>query len=104
MHIRAMGIAICSATHWLLNFVIARTVPYMFTNIGYGTYFVFGSFLTLSIPFVYFFLPETKGLSLEEVDILFDGPRDVTDITIEEGKAIDDERSQHVERQNAAST
>jgi hypothetical protein len=70
--------------------------------VRYGTYFVFGSFLTLSVAFVYFFVPETKGLSLEEVDILFDGPRDVTDITIEEGKGIDEERSEHVERQVVA--
>jgi hypothetical protein len=60
---------------------------------------VFASFLSLSIVFVYFCLPETKGLSLEEVDIVFDGPRDVTNITIED---IDEGRSQHVERQDAA--
>lgn len=69
----------------------------------YGTYFVFASCITLSIPFVYFCLPETKGLSLEEIDVLFDGPsRDVTDITIEEGKGIDEGGSQHVEHTDAA--
>lgn len=69
----------------------------------YGTYFVFASFTTLSILFVYFFLPETRGLSLEEIDVLFDGPsRDVTDITIEEGKGIDEGGSQHVERTDTA--
>jgi hypothetical protein len=95
--------AICTATHWLFNFVIARSVPYMITNIGYGTYFVFASMTTLSVAFVFFFLPETKGLSLEEIDVLFDGPsRDVTDITIEEGKGIDEGGSQHVERTDAA--
>jgi len=65
LRIRSIGMALCTATHWLMNFVIARSVPYMFTNIGYGTYFVFASFITISIPFVYFFVPETKGLSLE---------------------------------------
>jgi sugar porter (SP) family MFS transporter len=73
LRIRGVGMAICTATHWLFNFVIARSVPYMVSNIGYGTYFVFGTCLTLSIPFVYFFVPETKGLSLEEVDVLFGG-------------------------------
>lgn len=71
--IRGIGMALCVATHWLFNFVIARSVPYMMTNIGYGTYFVFAACLTLSIPFVYFFVPETKGLSLEEIDVLFGG-------------------------------
>jgi MFS family permease len=73
LRIRGIGMAICTATHWLFNFVIARSVPYMVSNIGYGTYFVFATCLTLSIPFVYFFVPETKGLSLEEIDILFGG-------------------------------
>jgi sugar porter (SP) family MFS transporter len=73
LRIRGIGMALCTATHWLFNFVIARAVPYMVSNIGYGTYFVFATCLTLSIPFVYFFVPETKGLSLEEIDILFGG-------------------------------
>jgi sugar porter (SP) family MFS transporter len=73
LRIRGVGMACCTATHWLFNFVIARSVPYMVSNIGYGAYFVFGTCLTLSIPFVYFFVPETKGLSLEEVDVLFGG-------------------------------
>jgi hypothetical protein len=41
------------------------------SNIKYGTYFIFAASLTLSIFFVYFFLPETKGLSLEDMDMLF---------------------------------
>lgn len=69
--IRGIGMAICTAWHWLMNFVIARSVPYMISNIGFGTYFVFASCITLSVPFVYFCLPETKGLSLEELGVLF---------------------------------
>jgi len=74
LRIRGVGMAICTATHWLFNFVIARSVPYMVSNIGYGTYFVFATCLTLSIPFVYFFVPETKGLSLEQIDVQFGAP------------------------------
>jgi hypothetical protein len=54
-----------------MNFVIARSVPYMISNIGFGTYFVFAAFLTCAGPFVYFCCPETKGLSLESVEKLF---------------------------------
>jgi sugar porter (SP) family MFS transporter len=73
LRIRGLGMALCTATHWLFNFVIARSVPYMISNIGFGTYFVFASFTTLSIVFVYFCVPETKGLSLEEIDVVFGG-------------------------------
>jgi hypothetical protein len=31
---RGIGMAVCTATHWLFNFVIARSVPYMVSNIG----------------------------------------------------------------------
>ncbi|OGM39857.1 putative sugar transporter [Aspergillus bombycis] len=68
---RSLCVAICTATHWLLNFVIARSVPYMIRNIKYGTYFFFASFLTLAIPFVWLMVPETKELKLEEVDGVF---------------------------------
>ena len=38
---------------------------------GYGMFFMFGSFDLLMFVFVFFFIPETKGLSLEKMDELF---------------------------------
>jgi hypothetical protein len=43
----------------------------MIANITYGTFLFFGFSLVVGVTFVYFFLPETKGLSLEEMDIMF---------------------------------
>lgn len=64
----------------------------------YGTYFVFASFITLSIPFVYFCVPETKGLSLEEIETLFGGETAAeSDAALEEAKSA---TSTHVERSN----
>jgi len=74
LRIRSSCISICVAIHWVMNFVIARSVPYMITNIGYGTYFLFAAFMTVAIPWVYFFVPETKNLSLEDMDQLFGLP------------------------------
>lgn len=34
LRMRGIGMAVCTATHWLFNFVIARSVPYMVSNIG----------------------------------------------------------------------
>lgn len=101
LRIRALGIAICTAVHWLFNFVIARAVPYMISNIGYGTYFFFASCITLSIPFVYFCLPETKGLSLEEIDVIFGAaaPPLTAEVMLEEGeKVLDYPKAAHVEK------
>jgi hypothetical protein len=46
----------------------------MMTNIHYGTFLFFGSWLAIAMVFVFFLMPETKGLSLEEMDILFGTP------------------------------
>jgi hypothetical protein len=40
-------------------------------NLGGKVGFIYGSFSLISIPFVYFFVPELKGRSLEELDELF---------------------------------
>lgn len=43
----------------------------MIRNIGFGTYILFAVFNVLSIIFMYFFVPETKGKTLEEMDLVF---------------------------------
>ena len=58
----------------LFNFVVARATPVMLTTVGahgYGTYFIFGSFCFCMLLIAIFFVPETKGISLERMDELF---------------------------------
>ncbi|KAI1633572.1 putative MFS quinate transporter [Biscogniauxia mediterranea] len=72
--LRAMNVAQAAATQWLFNFVVARTVPTMMKNLGaggYGTFLLFGSFSAAMFPFVWFLIPETKGMRLEKMDELF---------------------------------
>ena len=38
---------------------------------GYGTYFIFGCFCACMVVIAWFFVPETKGVSLERMDELF---------------------------------
>jgi hypothetical protein len=89
----------------------------MMTNITYGTFLFFGSSLVVGIFFTYFSMPETKGLSLEEMDILFNIPglankkRAKADKIIEDIRAAEDLvggemksdfEHEHVERQETA--
>ena len=72
--LRSMNVALAAATQWVFNFVVARAVPEMLITVGkegYGTYFIFGSFCFGMFVFVWFLIPETKGLSLERMDDLF---------------------------------
>ncbi|KAF5871095.1 putative mfs quinate protein [Botrytis fragariae] len=70
--LRALNVAIAAAVQWLFNFVVAKAVPTITVGrAGYGTYFIFGTFCFSMFFFVWFLIPETKGLSLEKMDDLF---------------------------------
>lgn len=46
---------------------IGQVTPDMLQGITYGTYILFGIITYLGAAFVYFFVPETKRLTLEEM-------------------------------------
>lgn len=68
---RTLGMACMAASNWLWNFVIARATPYAFADINWGFYLIFCCCMLISIPYIYFALPETKGIPLEHMDELF---------------------------------
>lgn len=70
---RAKAMSITTSSNWMNNFIIAQITPPMLSNITYGTYIFFAVFCFLSFFFVLFFVPETKGRSLEEMDEVFGG-------------------------------
>ncbi len=67
-HLRGSGQAFGSSTHWVLAAIIPSLVPVLFTSIGPGPVFAFFAFMmVLQLLFVRFMMPETKGVSLEEL-------------------------------------
>ncbi|KAE9406734.1 general substrate transporter [Gymnopus androsaceus JB14] len=70
-HTRTFTQACMAASNWLYSFLIARFTPQMFTAMGYGVYLFFASLMIVSIPFVFFFIPETKQIPLERMDDIF---------------------------------
>ncbi|RCH85742.1 hypothetical protein CU097_004500 [Rhizopus azygosporus] len=73
LSIRAKGTSITTAANWLMNFVISLFVPVMLTSITWGTYIFFGCCCAVMAVCVFIFFPETKGRSLEEMDLVFSG-------------------------------
>ncbi|KAL1310582.1 hypothetical protein AAFC00_000860 [Neodothiora populina] len=69
--LRAYGVGTASATQWLFNFVVTKFTPAAISNIGWKTFIMFGIFCAANGFFVFFFMKETKGLKLEDIDILF---------------------------------
>jgi sugar porter (SP) family MFS transporter len=70
--VRPLGQASAAANNWFWNFIVSRFTPQMFLTMGYGVYFFFASLMLLSIPFVYFLIPETKSIPLEAMNRLFE--------------------------------
>jgi hypothetical protein len=71
-NMRSLAQACAAGSNWLWNFLISRFTPQMFAKMGYGVYFFFSSLMLLSIAFVFFLIPETKGIPLESMDLLFE--------------------------------
>ncbi|EEB99097.1 hypothetical protein MPER_01285 [Moniliophthora perniciosa FA553] len=65
------------ASNWLWNWAISYATPYL-VNTEPGSagleakvFFIWGSTCFCCILFTYFCVPETKGLSLEQIDIMY---------------------------------
>ena len=71
LSIRAKGASIGASSNWINNFAIAFFVPPMLARWQWGTYIFFAVFLMGGIVWVWFFLPETKNATLEEMDRVF---------------------------------
>ncbi len=67
-HLRASGQAFGSSTHWILAAIIPSLIPMLFTSVGVGVVFLFFAvMMVFQLLFVYFIMPETKGVPLEEL-------------------------------------
>ncbi|KAI8971462.1 general substrate transporter [Mycotypha africana] len=73
LSVRAKGTSLTTAANWLMNFIISLFVPVMLTTITWGTYIFFGCCCIVMSVCVFLFYPETKGRSLEEMDLVFSG-------------------------------
>ena len=69
--LRAKGISIGASSNWLNNFAVGMSTPDFITAAPYGVYIFLGIMCALSVLYVTFFVPETKGRTLDEMDELF---------------------------------
>ncbi|KAI9371052.1 general substrate transporter [Aspergillus egyptiacus] len=71
LRIRAPTNALSTSANWIFNFMVVMITPVAFNNIGYQTYIIFAVINAFIFPVVYFFFPETRYRSLEEMDAIF---------------------------------
>ncbi|KAG8908633.1 hypothetical protein FRB99_004921 [Tulasnella sp. 403] len=77
LNVRAKAMSMATASNWLWNFGIGYATPYLVNpghgnaNLGVKVFFIWGSTCLGCYVFTYFCIPETKGLSLEGIDVLY---------------------------------
>jgi len=68
--VRAKGQTLGSFTHWIMAAIIAFTFPYLASHIGSGHIFLFFTIMmALQLLFVWRWMPETKGKTLEQIEV-----------------------------------
>ncbi|KAK2731559.1 hypothetical protein FQN55_004661 [Onygenales sp. PD_40] len=71
LSMRAKGVGLGGSSNWLNNFAVAVSTSPFIAASNFGAFIFFGCVTTVGAIYVYFLVPETKGLTLEEMDELF---------------------------------
>lgn len=67
---RGAALALAGMANWLANFVVTITFPVLLSNIGLGmSYGIYALFGLVAFVFVYRYIKETSGKTLEEISI-----------------------------------
>ena len=69
LKIRGLSMSVCTVSNFAFNFFVVASFPVLLHRIGGAwTFWSFGIVSILCIIFVYYFVPETKGISLEQIE------------------------------------
>ena len=69
LKVRGVGMSICMVSNFVFNFIITYSFPIMLKNTGAAnTFMIFVVICIICLFFVYFFVPETKGIALEQIE------------------------------------
>jgi len=88
MNIRAQAVGMCSQTQNVVNSIVQQFFPIFLKNQGFYAFYMFAGINVLLAAFVWFLVPETKQVSLEEMDAVFGGANHVVEGSALEGKEV----------------
>ena len=86
LNVRAKAMSLSVASNWLWNWAIAYATPYLVNSdpgdagLHVKVFFIWGSTCAGCFVFTYFCIPETKGLSLEQIDLLYQNSTPITSV------------------------
>jgi sugar porter (SP) family MFS transporter len=68
---RSSGSSLATATNWICNFIVGQSAPILLEKISWRLYLIHSISCFISMIIVFYIYPETKGLSLEEMELIF---------------------------------
>lgn len=68
LEIRSAGQAVNVSVNMLFTFIIAQGFLSMLCHMKFGLFFFFGGFVIIMTIFIFFFLPETRNVPIEEMN------------------------------------
>ncbi|TDZ16402.1 Sugar transport protein MST4 [Colletotrichum orbiculare MAFF 240422] len=78
--VRSQAVGVAIGTNWLSNFIVALITHRMLQAITFRTFYFFLAFCIILVVWVVFFVSETKGTMIEEMDRLFGGSQGAEDM------------------------
>ena len=73
MNVRAQAVAMSAQMQNVSNAIVNQIFPLILNKIGFKAMYMFAGINVLLAGFVWFCIPETKGMALEDMDTLFGG-------------------------------
>jgi len=71
---RSAASCVAQGMGFFTNWLVAVLTPFLLAKSSFGAYFLFGGFCITSIGLLWLYMPETRGLSLEDIERVFAGP------------------------------
>ncbi|KAB8073476.1 general substrate transporter [Aspergillus leporis] len=71
VEVRALGNAITTFTNWTVNLVFAQFSPNALDSVGFKYFYLFFALNIIAFVCYFFFYPETRGRTLEQMDEVF---------------------------------
>ncbi|PRP80965.1 hypothetical protein PROFUN_11079 [Planoprotostelium fungivorum] len=65
---RAKATSISTVSNWVWNSIVSKSAPLLLSAFGFKSYLLWAGFCAVMAVFAHFCVPETKGLSLEEIN------------------------------------
>lgn len=77
MNVRAQAVGMASQTQNVANAIVQQFFPTFLNNCGFYAFYMFAGVNFVLAAFVVWWIPETRKVGLEEIDVLFGGENHV---------------------------